>query len=168
MQVIGVDVVQAGVGIKGLSAPFCTSVEAGKHHGLLLEASRNKSCLTAEALELFERPLPRSGVRLVSRSAVSNCRANGAGFVGTGCVSLALSPGTVVGGNFRSSIGNNGSPVARSKTKRKPCFVAWATASNSTPAAPDSHECRWRGEARSHRSCRTNWIHACPWLHPAQ
>ena len=44
------------------------------------------------------------------------CRSNGGGFVGCGWVGDRRSPGTVDGGAGRSSIGQTGSPVTRSKT----------------------------------------------------
>ena len=44
------------------------------------------------------------------------CRSNGGGFVGCGCVGAVRSPGTVDRGTGRSSIGQTGSPVTRSKT----------------------------------------------------
>src|SRR5271169_4329601 len=50
------------------------------------------------------------GERFVSKSSVSNCRENGTGFVGTVCTVAAISPGTVLAGYFRVSIGNNGVP----------------------------------------------------------
>ena len=58
-----------------------------------------------------------SGVRLVSMSSVSTCRANGAGLVGSTCVSAATSPGTVLAGYFRDSMGNSGLPFVRSNRK---------------------------------------------------
>src|SRR4029077_11374843 len=57
-----------------------------------------------------------SGVRVVSISSLRNCRANGAGLVGNGCSEAATSPGTVVGGYLRYSIGKSGFPFTRSNT----------------------------------------------------
>ena len=57
-----------------------------------------------------------SGVKSIRSSAVIPCRSNGAGFVGNGWVGESRSPGTSEGGTGRSSIGQTGSPVTRSKT----------------------------------------------------
>ena len=48
--------------------------------------------------------------------SVNDCLANGAGFVGKGCVGDVHSPGTSVCGTGRSTIGQTGWPVLRSKT----------------------------------------------------
>src|SRR6266567_6834743 len=75
------------------------------------------------------------GVRIYgfTSAAVIRCRANGGGRVGIGWVGHACSPGISLGGTGRSSIGQRGLPVTRSKTYRKPCCVAWATASIRLP-----------------------------------
>ena len=65
--------------------------------------------------------------------SVKDCRANGGGAVGNGCVGHACSPGMSDFGTGRSSIGQIGSPVSRLNTKRKPCLVAWATTSTAWP-----------------------------------
>src|SRR5215469_11137807 len=65
--------------------------------------------------------------------SVKDCLANGGGLVGNGCVGQAASPATSDLGTGRSSTGHNGSPVTRSKTKRKPCLVGCATASTVLP-----------------------------------
>src|SRR5262245_1690292 len=49
-------------------------------------------------------------------STVNVCLANGAGFVGNGCVGQDCSPGTVLCGTGRSSIGQSGSTVTRLNT----------------------------------------------------
>ena len=56
------------------------------------------------------------------------CRSNGAGRVGKGCVGEVHSPGTVDFGTGRSSIGQTGSPVTRSKTNANACLVTCTTA----------------------------------------
>ena len=61
-------------------------------------------------------------------STVTPWRSNGFGLVGNGCVGDVRSPGTSVCGTGRSSIGQTGAPVARSKTKVNACFVTCATA----------------------------------------
>ena len=65
--------------------------------------------------------------------SVNDCRANGAGLVGNGCVGQLFSPGTSDCGTGRSSIGKIGWPVLRSNTKMKPYFVACATTSMLRP-----------------------------------
>ena len=62
-----------------------------------------------------------------------DCRENGGGFTGTGCVAQARSPFRSDAGTRRSSSGKSGSPVSRSKTNTCPDFVACATASTSRP-----------------------------------
>ena len=61
------------------------------------------------------------------------CRSNAGGRVGNGCVGEYHSPGTSPCGTGRSSIGQTGSPVARSKTNTQPCLVGWATAATRRP-----------------------------------
>ena len=56
-----------------------------------------------------------SGVKSIRSSSVTPCRSNGGGLVGKGCVGEVYSPGTVDCGTGRSSIGQTGSPVSRSK-----------------------------------------------------
>ena len=57
-----------------------------------------------------------SGVKSITSSRAKPCRSNGGGFVGNGCVGEYHSPGTLPCGTGRSSIGQTGSPVIRSKT----------------------------------------------------
>ena len=66
--------------------------------------------------------------------SVNDCRANGGGAVGNGCVGDVHSPGTSVCGTGRSSIGKNGVPVTRSNTNTNPCLVACATTSTLRPS----------------------------------
>src|SRR5262249_24414721 len=72
--------------------------------------------------------LRSSGVKSIRSSSRTPWMSIGAGRVGNGCVLAATSPGTLEGGTSRSSIGQTGSPVTRSKTYTKACFVTWATA----------------------------------------
>src|SRR5947209_6724604 len=53
--------------------------------------------------------------------SVKDCRANGGGALGKGCVGDVCSPGTSLCGTGFSCIGHSGSPVTRSKTNRNPC-----------------------------------------------
>ena len=57
-----------------------------------------------------------SGVKSIRSSMVTPCSSNGGGLVGKGCVGESCSPGTSDPGTARSSIGQTGSPVARSRT----------------------------------------------------
>ena len=99
---VRVDVEQAGLRIERRAAPLRAAVEARKDDRLLADAraartgprcGMSRNCSSAHWCA--------SGVRLVSMSSVSICRANGAGFVGSGCVSrgdLARRPS--LGGYF--------------------------------------------------------------------
>ena len=49
-------------------------------------------------------------------SSSNPCRSKGGGLVGKGCVGERVSPGTSLAGTGRSSMGQTGSPVTRSKT----------------------------------------------------
>jgi hypothetical protein len=55
-------------------------------------------------------------VRVVIIASVMPCRVNGGGFNGIGWVDANASPATGEGGTGLCSIGNNGSPVFRSRT----------------------------------------------------
>ena len=57
-----------------------------------------------------------SGVRSMISSSSNPCRSNGGGLVGNGWVGERVSPGTSLAGTGRSSMGQTGSPVTRSKT----------------------------------------------------
>src|SRR5215475_389645 len=69
-----------------------------------------------------------SGVKSIKSSIDEPCRSYAPGFVGNGCVALVFSPGTVDCSTGRSTIGQIGLPVTRSKTYRNACFVGCATA----------------------------------------
>jgi len=84
---------------------------------------------------VFSRHSARdSAVTVVKSSGRIDCRANGGGFTGTGCVGELCSPGTGLFGNGISRISCSGLPVARSNTNTKPVFVICATASTGRPA----------------------------------
>src|SRR5581483_3871105 len=74
-----------------------------------------------------------SGVKSIRSSTVTVWRAYAGGFVGKGCVGEYHSPGTSPFGTGRSSIGQTGSPVTRSKTYRKASLVGKATALIALP-----------------------------------
>ena len=57
-----------------------------------------------------------SGVKSIRSSTLVPCWSKGGGFVGNGWVAAYHSPGTSPGGTGRSSMGQIGSPVTRSKT----------------------------------------------------
>src|SRR6185295_14399634 len=67
-------------------------------------------------------------------SFVKDCFTKGGGLVGKGCVGHVCSPGISLFGTGRSSIGQIGSPVMRSKTNRKPFLFASATTSMLRPS----------------------------------
>src|SRR5262249_11321060 len=80
-----------------------------------------------------------SGVKSIKSSGtLTYCLAYAGGLVGNGCVGDVFSPGTSDCGTGRSSIGQTGSPVTRSKTYVKPCFVTWATVLIDLPATVTS------------------------------
>ena len=60
---------------------------------------------------------------------------NGAGRVGKGWAGQTASPGMSVSvGTGRSSMGQTGSPVTRSKTYRNPCLLTCANALTGRPS----------------------------------
>ena len=75
-----------------------------------------------------------SGVKSIRLSSVAPCRSNAGGLVGNGWVREVRSPGLPDCGTGRSSIGQTGSPVARSNTKTNACLVSWATALIGRPS----------------------------------
>src|SRR4029453_17478494 len=62
----------------------------------------------------------------LTSSSVNDCRTNGGGFVGKGCVGDECSNGTSLFSTARSSIGQSGSPGARVETGGEPGFAPWA------------------------------------------
>ena len=62
------------------------------------------------------------------------CWSNAGGLVGNGCVGDVRSPGTVDCATGRSSIGQTGSPVARSNTYVNACLLTMATALIGRPS----------------------------------
>ena len=142
--VVRVDVQDPGLGIDGRAAPLRAPVVARKDQRVLTDRERHERAV-AELAELRRPPtLCASGVRVVSMSSVSSCRANGFGLVGSGCVSAAVSPGTSLAGYFRYSIGNSGVPFVRSNTNTKPCLVVCTTASIDAAVLPEPDEARRR------------------------
>src|SRR4030095_7290297 len=75
-----------------------------------------------------------SAETLLMSSRVIDWRAIAGGLTGNGCVDQVSSPGTLLWGTGRSSIGNKGFPVTRLKTKTNPIFVTTATAGTERPA----------------------------------
>src|SRR5262245_32771410 len=75
-----------------------------------------------------------SGVKSIrSSGTLMNCRAYAGGLVGNGCVGDDFSPGTVDCGTGRSSIGQTGLPVTRSKTYTNASLLGTATALIACP-----------------------------------
>jgi hypothetical protein len=74
-----------------------------------------------------------SGVQSITSFAEKPWRSKGGGLVGKGWVGAYHSPGTLPASTLRSSIGQSGRPVTRSKTKRKACLVGSATALTVLP-----------------------------------
>ena len=92
-----------GTWMNGVSAPRSTGGEKmGPNRARLL---------TSASASAF-----RAGVKSMTSSMLMPCRSNGGGFVGNGWVGEYHSPGTLPCGTGRSSMGQTGSPVARSKT----------------------------------------------------
>ena len=85
-----------------------------------------------------------SGVRSNASSSVTPCSVNAGGLVGNGCVGHACSPSTSLAGTGRSSIGQTGLPVTRSKTKANPCLVSCTTASMRPAVDADRDQVRRR------------------------
>ena len=72
---------------------------------------------------------------------------NGGGFVGNGWVGERRSPSRLVFvSTARSSIGQTGSPVTRSKTYVYPCLLTCAIALMSRPSTVISRRLGWVGE----------------------
>src|ERR687896_513489 len=60
-EIVGVDIVETGLRIEGLPAPFSTAIEAGKDHRRLVEPERHELPLAPERFELLPRPFVRFG-----------------------------------------------------------------------------------------------------------
>ena len=74
-----------------------------------------------------------SGVKSMRSSTETPWRSNGGGLVGKGCVGEVRSPGVSEPGTGRSSIGQTGLPLVRSKTNTSACFVSCTTALIGVP-----------------------------------
>src|SRR5205823_12879536 len=79
------------------------------------------------------RFLVQLGVKLISSSSVTACRAYAGGLVGNGCVGDVFSIGTSDCGTGFSSIGHTGWPVMRSNTYRNASLLGSATALIALP-----------------------------------
>src|SRR5215831_19673545 len=77
---------------------------------------------------IFNASARNSGVKSIRSSIDEPCLSYAGGLLGNGCVALVFSPGTVDCSTGRSTIGQIGCPLARSKTYRIACFVGCATA----------------------------------------
>ena len=88
-----------------------------------------------------------SGVSPQASSEPSVIGWSGGGCVGKGWVGESQRPKSSLCGTARSSTGKTGSPVSRCRTKSRPIFVAWATASTVRPSR--STCTRFGGAARS-------------------
>ena len=121
-QIVGVDVVQAGLRIEGLAAPFGAAVEAREHDRRALSIANGTNWPSLrKVLNCSSAHCRTAGVRVVSRSSVSSCRANGAGLSGTGCSAVAsLHRARVLAGNFRYSIGKMRRAVRAIEEKQQP------------------------------------------------
>jgi hypothetical protein len=73
-------------------------------------------------------------------ASVKLWRENGSGQVGNGWVGEACSPGTSEAGTGRSSIGQTGSPVRRSKANTKPCLVGLHHRRDRLAVLGDGHQ----------------------------
>src|SRR5215213_7303235 len=83
----------------------------------------------------FARACLRSaGVKSIRSLSAMKVRAYGTGFVGNGCVAAVCSCFIVVCGTGRSSIGQIGTPVARSKQYSQPCLEGTATILRGLPS----------------------------------
>ena len=122
---------QALLGIRGGRAPVRSSLVA-RHRNRVSQPGRREDAFVARlrhALLHRLRTAPASPARDSHRPRVKVWRMNGAGLVGKGCVGQDCSPGISLFGTGRSSIGQSGCPVTRSRTYRKPVLPACATAS---------------------------------------
>src|ERR1035437_3682314 len=86
-----------------------------------------------------------------------SCRENGSGLIGNGCSEAATSPGTVLAGTLRYSIGKRGAPSILLNKKRNPCLDVWATAGISLPFRFTVTNVGGDGKSLSHMSWRTPW-----------
>ena len=82
---VRVDVEQRALGIERRAAPFGAAVDAGKDDRAL-ERRRREEARFEYLRNCASTAACASGVRVVSMSSVSPCRANGGGLTGYGCV----------------------------------------------------------------------------------
>ena len=96
---------------------------------------------------IFSRHALRSqNVKPQASSGVNVVGTSGSGLTGNGCVGDSHSPGKPPCGTGRSTIGNNGLPLVRSKTNTKPCLVFCTTAGIFWSATLQLGEQRRRGD----------------------
>ncbi len=155
---ICIDINDAGVGIDGGSTPLRAATDAGKEDGRLAQDAGNELSPANEGTKLLDRRRVRLrgsiGKRIFGdRPAVYMAPVCS----GTGCVGEVTSPGTVLGGNLRSSIGNSDCPLVRSKRNTHPCLVVCATASMLLPFRRTVTNAGGAGKSRSHMSWCTPW-----------
>ena len=131
--VVGVDVEDAGRGIERRAAPFRAAVEAGEDDRLLADRERHELPVAAEGCGTARAPTAcASGVRVVSMSSVSRCRAKGAGLSGKGCVvgrDLAIDGARRAPRDTRS-----GTAACRSRDRTGRARRAWSSAPRHRPA----------------------------------
>ena len=110
-----IELVGWGEGVREAAATL-----TGGHLQVVLHGTRSSGLPEDELAAIREHTqapviLLASGEASATSAPVSDCRANGGGFTGTGCVSGSLSPSRSDCRTRRSSIGNSGAPFARSK-----------------------------------------------------
>src|ERR1019366_9736969 len=98
-----------------------------------------------------------SGVKSISSSIEVSVRPYAGGLAGIGWVGEYFSPGTSPCGTGRSSMGQIGWPVARSKTYRMDCLVGWATAFTTRPLRLKATSIGAHGVSQSQIPGGTNW-----------
>ena len=89
--------------------------------GVKMPSERSDSIFLRQALR-------SQNVNPQASSGFTESGSSGAGLTGKGCVGDSHSPGIAPCGTGRSSIGNSGLPLVRSKTNTKPCLVFCTTA----------------------------------------
>src|SRR5215467_14450560 len=99
----------------------------------LLSTIGSNSFVNTNFFEISTAFACSSGVKSSKSFSVKSCFAYAGGLVGYGCVGDDRSPGTVLTGTRRSSIGQTGWPVTRSNTYRNDCLLGIATALIARP-----------------------------------
>src|ERR1039458_2877332 len=109
--------------VRAASGPPTLLTTGGRNIGPILYSFTRSSALAWS-----------SGVKSIRLSTVIAWRAYAGGLVGNGCVGEYHSPGTSPCGTGRSSIGQTGFPVTRSKTYRNDSLLGTATALIALPS----------------------------------